>query len=60
MSFFFFLYIDLCLLISAITAQTFNSFAELVISIGIPSNKAKPEMEIDPVTIDTKIRMFSS
>ena len=39
--FFFFLIIDLCFLIPAIIAQTFNPIAELVIPIGIPSEKAK-------------------
>ena len=53
--FFFFLIIDLYFLIPAVIAQIFNPTAELVIPIGIPNNKAKAEIEIHPVAVETKI-----
>ena len=34
----------------------FNPIAELLIPLGIPSKEAKAEIEIDPVTVETKIR----
>ena len=37
----------------------FNSIAELVISIGIPTKKAKAEMETQPLIIEVKIRKCS-
>ena len=42
--FFFFLIIDLNLLIPAVIAQVFNPIAELVIPIGIPIKEAKTEI----------------
>ena len=47
--FFFFLFIDLQFLVPAGTAQIFNPTAELVVPLGIPTNKAKAEMETHPV-----------
>ena len=55
-SFFFFLIIDLYLLIPSVFAQIFNHTAELVIPIGIPSKEAKAEIEIHPVIVEAKIR----
>ena len=46
---FFFLIIGLYFLIPPAIAQIFNSVAELVIPIGIPSKEAKTEIEIHPV-----------
>ena len=56
---FFFLIIDLYLLIPAVLAQTFNPIAELAISIGIPTKEAKAEIEIHLVTAEAKIRKSS-
>ena len=57
--FFFSLIIGLYFLIPAVTEQIFNPIAELVIPIGIPSNEAKVEIEIDPVIKEAKIRKCS-
>ena len=57
--FFFFLIIDLYFLIHGVIAQIFNPIAELVIPITIPTKEAKAEIEIHPVTADTKIRKCS-
>ena len=54
--FFFFLIIDLYFLIAAVIAQIFNPIAELAIPIGIPTKKAKAEMETHPVIVEPKIR----
>ena len=54
--FLFFLVIDLYFSILTVVVQTFNPIAELVIPIGIPSKEAKAEMEIHPITVETKIR----
>ena len=54
--FLFFLVIDLYFSIPTVVAQTFNPIAELVIRIGIP----KAEMEIHPITVETKIRKCST
>ena len=56
---FFFLIIDLYLLIPAVLTQTFNPIAELAISIGIPTKEAKAEIEIHLVTAEAKIRKSS-
>ena len=56
---FFFLIIDLYLLIPAVLAQTSNPIAELAISIGIPTKEAKAEIEIHLVTAEAKIRKSS-
>ena len=46
--FFFFLIIDLYLLIPAAISQIFNPIAELVIPVKIPSKEPKEEIEIHP------------
>ena len=46
-------------LIATVIAQIFNPIAELVIPIGIPTKKAKVQMEIDPVILELKIRKCS-
>ena len=51
-SFLFFLIIDLHFLIPTVIAQIFNSIAEHVIHIGIPSKEAKAEIEIQPVSAE--------
>ena len=48
-------FIDLLFLISAAIAQIFNSMAELVIPIEIPSQELKTEIEIHLVTAEAKI-----
>ena len=50
--FFFFLIIYLYLLIAAVITQIFNSIAELVIPMGIPTKEVKAEMETHPVTVE--------
>ena len=57
--FLFFLIIELYFLVPAIIAQIFNPIAELVIPIGIPSDEAKAEIELHPVTTKAKIRKCS-
>ena len=55
--FLFFLIIDLYFLIPAVIAQNFfNSIADFVIPITIPSKEAKAAIEIHPVIIEAKIR----
>ena len=56
---YFFLIIDLYFLIPAVIAQIFNSTAELAIPTGIPTNKAKAEIETHPVTVEAKISKCS-
>ena len=56
LSCFFFLFIDLCFLIPAAIARSFNHIAELGITIGMPSKEAKAEIEIHPVIVEAKIR----
>ena len=58
-SFFFFLIIDLYLLIPAVIAQIFNPIAELVIPVGIPIKEANKEIETHPVIVEAKIRKCS-
>ena len=65
-SFFFFLIIDLYLLIPAVIAQIVNLIAEPIISIkkyqykiGITIKKVKSESEIHPVIVEAKIRKCS-
>ena len=53
--FFFFLY----LLITAVITQNFNPTAELVILTGAPTKKAKAEMVVHPVIVETKISKCS-
>ena len=59
MLFFFFLIVDLHLLIPAVIAQMFNPIAELIIPIRIPSKEEKAEIEIHPGTVEAKIRKCS-
>ena len=47
-----FLIIDLYFLIHAVITQILNPIPELVIPIGIPTKKAKAEMEIHQVIIE--------
>ena len=56
---FFFLIIDLHILIPVVIAQIFNPIAEPVIPIGIPSKEAKAETEIHPVIVEAKMRKCS-
>ena len=55
----FFLIIDLYFLIAAAIAENFNSTAELVIPIGIPTKDEQAEIERQPVIAEAKIRKFS-
>ena len=54
-SFFYFLIIDLYLLISSVNTQIPNPISELVISIRIPSKEEKAEMETYPVIAEITI-----
>ena len=47
-------------LIPAMIAQIFIHTAELVIPTGTPTNEANAEIETQPVTVETKIRKFST
>ena len=58
-AFSFFLIIDLYFLIPAVIGQIFNPITELVMPIGIPSKKAKAEIEIHPVIVEAKLRKCS-
>ena len=57
--FFFFLIIALNFLIPVVIAQIFNPIAELIIPIGIPTKKAKGEMETHPVIVEIAISKWS-
>ena len=59
MFFFLFLMIDLYSLIPAVVTQIFNTMAELVIPIGIPTTEVKAEIETDPGTVEIKISKYS-
>ena len=52
---FFFLITDYYFLITSAIAQNFNPTAELVIPIGIASNKANAEIETEPISAEPKI-----
>ena len=54
--FFFFLIIDLYLLISVAIAQIFNPIAELVIAIELLSKDVKAKSEMPLVIVEAKIR----
>ena len=54
-----FFLIDLYFFIPAVIAQIFNSIAELLIPIGIPSKEAKAEIQMHPVIVKAKIKKFS-
>ena len=45
--------IDLPVLILAVFAQILNPTAELAVPMGIPTNKAKAEIETHPVVAET-------
>ena len=51
---FFFLIIDLYLLIPAVIAHIYNPIAELVIPIRILSKEVKAEIELHPVSAEAK------
>ena len=51
---FLFLIIDFYFLIPVVITQIFVPNAELVITTGTQTNEAKAEIEIQPVTIETK------
>ena len=53
--FYFFLIIDLYVLIPAVITQFYNPIAELEIPIGVATKEAKIEMETNPVTVEIKI-----
>ena len=59
MLFFSFLFNDLYLFIPAVIAQIFNSVAELIIVIGMPTKKEKAEIKIYSVIAEAKIRNSS-
>ena len=56
--FFFFLIIDLYLLVPAVISQIFNPIKELVISIGIAIKETKAEIIMHPAIIEAKIRKY--
>ena len=58
-AFFFFLIINLCFLIPAVIAQSFNLTAELAIPTGPAVNEANAEIETQPLKLETKSRKFS-
>ena len=58
-SFFFFLIIDLYFLILAVSAQIFNPMSAYLIPIEMLSKESKAEIDINPVTAEAKIRVFS-
>ena len=53
--FLFFLIIDLYFLIPKVITQIFTPTEEFVTPIGIPTKEAQTEMEMNPVTVETKI-----
>ena len=55
----FFLIIDLYFLIAAVMTQIVNLIKELVNLIGIPTYKAKAEIETDPVIVEIAISEWS-
>ena len=59
MFFFFFVNIDLYLLIPAVITQLFNPIAELVMPVGIQAKKAKAKIEVHSVTAEAKISKCS-
>ena len=60
MLFLLFYLIDLYFLIPATIAQMFMPTAELVMPTGISTNKVNAEIETQPVTVETRIRKFST
>ena len=59
LSCFFFLFIDLNLLIHAVVTQIFNPLAERVIPIGIPIKEVKAEIETNLVVARSTISKLS-
>ena len=57
--FYFFFLIELCL-IPAVIAQIFVSNAELLIPTGTQTTEASAEIEMEPVTVETRISNFST
>ena len=57
--FFFFLIIDLYLLIPETIAHVFNLIVEVIIPLEISTKDVKAETEIDTVTAKTKVRKCS-
>ena len=53
--FLFFLFIELYVSIPAVITQIFNSIADIVIPIGIPTKETKSDMETHPVIPETTI-----
>ena len=51
--------IDLYVSTPAVIAQIFNPIAKLVIPIGIPTKKAKAEIETDPVIVEITVSKWS-
>ena len=56
---FFFVIIDLYLILPAVIAQVFNPIAELIIPVGISTKETKQEIEINPVAAEAKTRTCS-
>ena len=56
--FFFFLIIDLHILIPAIITQISNPTAELVIPTGIPTAESKAEIETQSLKVEAKISKY--
>ena len=57
--FFFFLIIDLYILIAAVIGQIFNPTVEPAIPIETPTKEAKAEIEIHPVIVAPKNKKCS-
>ena len=57
--FLFFFIIDFCFLIPAVTAKMLNSTVELIRPTGTQTNEANAEIEMQTVTVATKISKFS-
>ena len=60
MLFFFFFIIDLYFLIPAVIEQIFILTAELVIPTGTKTNEANAEIQMQAVTVETRINKFST
>ena len=56
---FFFVIIDLYLILPAVIALVFNPIAELIIPVGISTKETKQEIEINPVAAEAKTRTCS-
>ena len=53
-SFFFFLIIDLCILIPAAITEFFNPIGELAILREIPTKEERSDMKTYPLTVETR------